>query len=156
MTLINLKISWSTDLYQQSHRTNWKTSIIRSYRKPLELNKAQDPASCRVLSPIVWHKIHWYPLKVEKSVFQTNDMKELKTQGPECQGPASLTLIVKTCFKTVKKDQVEVELSLVFSCTSEQMRNVKQTEPINQVDLRVKLGKICKVGLHYSSAPINQ
>ena len=64
-------------------------------------------------------------------------MKELKTQGPECQGPASLTLIVKTCFKTVKKDQVEVELSLVFSCTSEQMRNVKQTEPINQVDLRV-------------------
>ena len=44
------------------------------------------------MSPIVWHKIRWYPLKIEMSVFQTNDRKELKTQGTECQDPAGVRI----------------------------------------------------------------
>ena len=89
-----------TDLCQQSNRTNWKKSVIRTYRKPLELvlKLKTDPASCRVLSPIVWHKIRWYPLKIEKSVFQTNNPTEIKTQGTMCQGPDDTIYVLSyTC-----------------------------------------------------------
>ena len=87
MTLTNLKISL-TSIGNQIGQIE-KNSVLRRYQKPLEPgSKAQDPASCRVLSPILWHKIRWFPWKVWKSALQTNNTKELKTQGAQCQGPA--------------------------------------------------------------------
>ena len=56
--------------------------------------KVQDPASYRVLSPIMWHEIRRSQWKIWKSVFQTNDTKELKTQGAKCQGPAKRPLYI--------------------------------------------------------------
>ena len=64
------------NLKKLHHQGNSET--IRAGRK------AKDPASCRILSPIMWHEIRWSPWKVWKSVFQTNNTKELKTPGAEC------------------------------------------------------------------------
>ena len=65
-----------------------KNSVIRSYRKPLEPGfKLKIQLLAEFYPPSVWHKIRWYPWTIGKSVFQTNDTKELKTQGAECQGP---------------------------------------------------------------------
>ena len=90
-----------TNLYRQSNRTNWKKRRHQELSETTRVGlKAQDQASCRVLSPILWHKIRWYPLKMEKFVFQTNGIKELKTQGAKCQGllwlPRRLLVLVYT------------------------------------------------------------
>ena len=82
---------WQTWEYhgprRQSNRANWKNSVIRRYRKPLEPDLKSSRS--RVLTPIVWHQIRWSPWNVWKSVFQTNDTQEPKTQGAEWQGPGT-------------------------------------------------------------------
>ena len=89
----------------QTWKYHWPLSAIKSdnlkkqhHQELLEATRARLKLKIQLLAdfcpPGMWHKICWYPWKVWKSVFQTNDRKELKTQGAECQGPViTLSLV---------------------------------------------------------------
>ena len=65
-----------TNLYRQSNRTNWKKQRHQELSETMTAGlKAQDPASCWVLSPIVWHKICWYLLKLKSLSFKPTTQK---------------------------------------------------------------------------------
>ena len=79
------KYHWSLSAIKSD---NLKNSVIRSYRKLLELGfKLKIQLLQRFVHPTYDIKFADTREKFKKSVYQTNDTKELKTQGAECQGP---------------------------------------------------------------------
>ena len=93
--MVDLAVSIPLSNIQRRHLSQYSCfslvsakSVIRSYRKSLEPGlKLKIQPLAEFCPPSVWHKICWYLWTIWKSVFQTNDTKELKTQGVECQGP---------------------------------------------------------------------
>ena len=73
-----------TDRYRQSNWTTWKNRVIRISWKPLEPGlKLKIQLLAEFCHPSCDTK---FADSCEKSMFQTNNTKELKTQDAECQG----------------------------------------------------------------------
>ena len=107
-----------TDRYRQSNRTTWKNSVIRITWKPLEPGlKHQIQLLAKFCHPLCDMK---FADPREKSVLQTNDTNELKTQGAECQGPGTTKIITGQVkkganFPMDKEEAIGLMHKLLFS-----------------------------------------
>ena len=115
----------NTDLYRQSKKKKKKktqNSATWSYQKPLEPGfKLKIQLLVEFCSPSGWCKIRWYPWMVGKSVFQTNDTKELKNKAPSVRALVKIDEKKKQRLSDIpwsglfKMSKISLELYLVWN-----------------------------------------